>query len=285
MTGTSLSARNNIMSIQSLRSIQVVVFAEGGSLRLRPITEHLPTCLVPVGGTPILDQELQSFLRVGLSNITVVGGYRSIQVEQACRAYAGVTFRVNPRFSRGEPHRSSLLTAGLDPERGCLLVRGDIVFEDALLADVCRPELTDAHVVGASGRGVGIYRLCAVTLQCLLEAAGSVPAGAPSELFPWIESMISQAGSQPIQADGRAWARVSTMEDLARALKACRDSRSARVAETQDRLGGETPRPENLQLLEAPEAKPDPETTIVDSSLPSLGMGTLSQALLRVLPR
>ncbi len=272
------------MSTHSLRSIQVVVFAEGGSLRLRPITEHLPTCLVPVGGTPILDQELQSFLRVGLSNITVVGGYRAIQVEQACRAYSGVTFRINPRFSRGEPHRSSLLTAGLDPNLGCLLVRGDLVFEDTLLADVCRPDLTDAHVVGVSGRGVGIYRLCAVTLQCLLEAAGSVPAGAQSELFPWIDAMISQAGSTPIPTQGRAWARVSTMEDLARALKACRDSRSARVAETQDRLGGETPRPENLQMIEPPEPRSDAEP-IVDSSLPALGMGTLSRALIRVLPR
>src|SRR5262245_21033233 len=173
MTGTSLSARIKVMSAHSLRSIQVVVFAEGGSLRLRPITEHLPTCLVPVGGTPILDQQLQSFLRVGLSNITVVGGYRAIQVEQACRAYAGANSRVNPRFSRGEPHCSSLLSAGLDPEKACLLIRGDIVFEDALLADVCRPELTDAHIVGTSSRGVGVYRLCAVSLQCLLEAAGS----------------------------------------------------------------------------------------------------------------
>ena len=272
------------MSNPSFRSIQVVVFAEGGSLRLRPLTEHLPTCLVPVGGTPILDQQLQAFLRAGFSNITVVGGYRAIQVEQACRAYAGVTFRVNPRFSRGEPHRSSLLSAGLDPEKGCLLVRGDLVFEDAILGEVCRPELTDAHVVGASGRGVGIYRLCAVSLQCLLEAAGSVPAGAQSELFPWIDAMTTQAGSEAIQVQGRAWARVSTMEDLARALKACRDSRSARVAETQERLGGETPRPENLQIIEAPEPRPEDEP-VVDSSLPALGMGTLSRTLLRVLPR
>src|SRR5262245_27543373 len=199
MTGTSLSARIKVMSAHSLRSIQVVVFAEGGSLRLRPLTEHLPTCLVPVGGTPILDQELQSLLRVGLSSITVVGGYRAIQVEQACRTYAGVKFRVNPRYSRGEPHRSSLLTAGLDPQEGCLLVRGDLVFEDAIIADLLRPELNDAHVVGASGRGVGIYRLCAVTLQCLLEAAGSVPAGQQSELFPWVDAMITQAGSEAIQ--------------------------------------------------------------------------------------
>jgi len=271
------------MSVHSLRSIQVVVFAEGGSLRLRPLTEHLPTCLVPVGGTPILDQQLQSFLRVGLPNVTVVGGYRAIQVEQACRTYAGVKFRVNPRFSRGEPHRSSLLTAGLDPENGCLLVRGDLVFEDTLIADLVKSEFTDAHVVGASGRGVGIYRLCAVTLQCLLEAAGSVPAGAQSELFPWIDAMSSEAGSEAIQAEGRAWARVSTMEDLARALKACRDSRSARVAEAEVRLGGETPRAENIQLLETePRTEPEP---IVDSALPSLGMGSLSRALIRVLPR
>jgi choline kinase len=283
MTGKSLRAPTTVMSAPSSRTIQAVVFAEGGSLRLRPLTEHLPTCLVPVGGTPILDQQLQSLLRVGVRSITVVGGYRAIQVEQACRAYAGVTFRANPRFSRGEPHRSSLLTAGVDPENGCLLVRGDLVFEDALIADVLRPDLTDAHVVGASGRGVGIYRLCAVTLQCLLEAAGSVPVGAQNELFPWIDAMVTQAGSEAIQAQGRAWARVSTMEDLARALKACRDSRSARVAEAEEHLGGAAPRPENVPVVPLePPAEPDP---IVDSSLPALGMGSLSRALLRVHPR
>jgi choline kinase len=269
------------MNIASSRSIQAVVFAEGGSLRLRPLTEHLPTCLVPVGGTPILDQQLQALFRVGLRSVTVVGGYRAIQVEAACRAYAGVRFQVNPRFTRGEPHRSSLLTAGLEPEGPVFLIRGDLVFEDAVITDLLDPGVPDAHVVGASGRGVGIYRLGQETVRRLLEAAGTVPAGAQSELFPWVESMVAQTGSKAIPIGARAWARVSTMEDLARALKACRDSRSVRVAETEERLrqGGETGQP-------APVAEPlvSPEP-IVDSALPALGMGTLSRTLLRVFPR
>ena len=261
--------------------MQAVVFAEGGNLRLRPLTEHLPTCLVPVGGTPILDQQLQALLRLGFRSITVVGGYRAIQVEQACRAYAGIKFLANPRFSRGEPHRSSLLAAGLDPEKDCLLLRGDLVFEDALLADLLEAESCDAHVVGVSGRGLGIYRLTSVTLQCLIEAAGSVPAGAQNELFPWVDSMIGQA-SRAIPVGTRAWARVATMEDLARALKACRDSRSARVAETQERLDEETVRSDAETVAQDVDRT---SNTTEDPAIPDLGLGTLSRTLLRVFPR
>ena len=261
--------------------MQAVVFAEGGSLRLRPLTEHLPTCLVPVGGTPILDQQLQALLRMGFRSITVVGGYRAIQVEQACRAYAGIRFCVNPRFSRGEPHRSSLLAAALDPEKDCLLVRGDLVFEDGLINDLLEPDSCDAHVVGVSGRGLGIYRLTSVTLQCLLEAAGSVPAGAQNELFPWIDSMIASA-SHAVPVGSRAWARVATMEDLARALKACRDSRSARIAETQERLDEETVRSDAATVADGTDSV---SGTTEDPAIPDLGLGTLSRTLLRVFPR
>ena len=72
----------------SNKAVRAFIFAEAGSPRLRPLTEHLPTSLLPVGGIPLLDRQIQALLKCGVMDITVVGGYRAAQVEQACRLAA-----------------------------------------------------------------------------------------------------------------------------------------------------------------------------------------------------
>jgi hypothetical protein len=267
--------------------MQAIVFAEGGSLRLRPLTEHLPTCLVPVGGTPILDHQIQTLLRLGVGSITVVGGYRAAQVEQACRHYVGVLFRVNPRFSRAEPLRSSLLAAA--PEPGCpvLLVRGDLVFDEGMVRALLTARGKDAHLVGPSGRGIGLCRISGETAKTLLAESGTPAAGGEPELFPWVEGYLAAHGGEALGTGERPWARVSSLEDLARALKAGRESQQARVAEAKDRFLGERPPPQ-----EAEEAIPlySDHETVPQASSPRRhqapgGSTVISRSLLRVFPR
>ena len=95
------------------KTTRTFIFARGGEPRGFALsTEHLPTSLVPVGGTPLLDRQIQALLHLGIEDITVVGGYRAAQVEQACRPYSAVAFRYNPRFSRSEPGLSALRACG-----------------------------------------------------------------------------------------------------------------------------------------------------------------------------
>lgn len=56
---------------ESGRGVSVLVLAGGLGTRLRPLTDRLPKCLVPVGGRPLLDYWFDSFERAGLRRVVV----------------------------------------------------------------------------------------------------------------------------------------------------------------------------------------------------------------------
>ena len=55
--------------------MNLIILAAGQGLRLRPLTDNKPKCLVPVGGKPILEWTLSAANAVGFSDIVVVGGH------------------------------------------------------------------------------------------------------------------------------------------------------------------------------------------------------------------
>ncbi len=224
-------------------NIEALILAETGSLRLRPLTEHLPTCLVPVGGTPILDHVIQALHSAGVDHITVIGGYRSAQVEQACRAYGDVRFCMNTRYSRAEPRLSTLRAAGAMPPRSLLLVRGEMVFDGVMIEQLVRGGDGNRVVVDAAGDPAGIWWLTARTAAALFAAAGDEGAQLDSVegLYDALRDVLERHGHEPVAVNGHPWARVDTMEDLARALKAHRQVAEARVARHQERLRVESP--------------------------------------------
>jgi hypothetical protein len=266
------------MTYSSTTSIDIHAFilAEGGSLRLRPLTEHLPTSLVPVGGTPILDHQIQTLLRAGVGGVTVVGGYRAAQVEQACRAYPSVRFCTNPRFSRGEPLLSSLRAPEAVPESPVLVLRGDLLFDGGLLKPLLDAQALDARIT-ARGRGIGLYRLTGDSFRALIQNARDAfeHRGPDPELFPYLESFLATRNPGALEADGTPWARVVTMEDLARALKTGEALRRARVAEGEDHRFRPAPAPKRAATgavapkTATPTAASAPSTTTPTTSTPS----------------
>jgi CTP:molybdopterin cytidylyltransferase MocA len=198
----------------------VVILAEGGSPRLRPLTEHLPTTLLPVGGVPILDHQIQDLLKQGLSEITVVGGYRAAQVEQACRIYPGIRFRINPDFSRAEPRLGSL--RGEHPGNSdMVLLRGDLLVDRGLLAALVEHPHLDVSLVDGKGRPIGLTRISSALFAQVVEH-GKRPGDGGMELFPWLGAFLAERGGQVLPA-GDSWVIVGTMEDLARSLLAHRE--------------------------------------------------------------
>jgi choline kinase len=60
-----------------------LVLAAGAGRRLRPYTDTLPKALVPVDGdTTIMDISLRNLAAAGLTDVTIVVGYRAEAVEQ-----------------------------------------------------------------------------------------------------------------------------------------------------------------------------------------------------------
>jgi len=65
-----------------------LVLAAGAGRRLRPYTDTLPKALVPVDGeTTIMDISLRNLAAAGLTDVTIVVGYRASAVEERVDAF------------------------------------------------------------------------------------------------------------------------------------------------------------------------------------------------------
>jgi choline kinase len=120
-----------------------MVLAAGAGRRLRPYTDTLPKALVPVDGdTTILDIGLANLAAVGLTDVTVVVGYRAEAVEDRLadlEARHGVRLTLVHNDKAEEWNNCYSLWLARDAFRaGALLVNGDTVHpvavERALLA-------------------------------------------------------------------------------------------------------------------------------------------------------
>lgn len=109
-----------------------LVLAAGAGRRLRPYTDTLPKALVPVDGdTTILDIGLANLAAVGLTDVTVVVGYRAEAVESR---QAELERRHGVRLSLVHNDKAeewnncySLWLAREHFAKGALLVNGDTV--------------------------------------------------------------------------------------------------------------------------------------------------------------
>ena len=120
-----------------------LVLAAGAGRRLRPYTDTLPKALVPVDGdTTILDITLRNLAAVGLTDVTIVVGYRAEAVEQRqaeLQEKYGVTLSLVYNDKADEWNNAYSLWLARDHfAQGALLVNGDTVHpvsvEQTLLA-------------------------------------------------------------------------------------------------------------------------------------------------------
>jgi choline kinase len=118
-----------------------VILAAGVSSRLRPLTDHIPKCLLEPGGRPILGMALESLIANGIGDVVLVTGYR----EDRIRAYVhdaypalDVKFVTNTRFEDTNNSYSLWLTERAVGDEGVVLLDSDIVFDRRIISLLAR---------------------------------------------------------------------------------------------------------------------------------------------------
>ena len=111
--------------------MKIVLPVAGNGLRLRPFTENVPKCLLPVAGKTILDWIVEKSLELKPSETIFITGYKAEVVDQFLtkRSAWGKTRTVIQSNPQGLGEAVSLALPFVDDDEPVLIILGDTLFE------------------------------------------------------------------------------------------------------------------------------------------------------------
>jgi choline kinase len=114
---------------------KAIILSAGQGSRLLPLTENLPKCLLDLAGRSMLEWQLQSLAAAGITEVVVVTGFQTQQVETSLAAISppGLRTRVlfNPFYKVADNLASCWMVRG-EFTGPTLILNGDTLFEPAI---------------------------------------------------------------------------------------------------------------------------------------------------------
>ena len=107
--------------------MKIIVLAAGKGTRLRPLTDNVPKCMVPLKGKPLIDYQLDLFKSKSISDITIVGGYLIDKLKSK-----NVNLITNKAYATTNMVHS-LFCAEKELNDDIIISYGDIVYRDKVL--------------------------------------------------------------------------------------------------------------------------------------------------------
>ncbi|HHZ83229.1 MAG TPA: phosphocholine cytidylyltransferase family protein [Nitrospirales bacterium] len=181
--------------------MRAIILAAGVGRRMAPVTDSMPKCLMPFGGRSLLAWYLDGLQSVGITNASIVVGYRKEQIMEEATVVApsmSIRWVINEEFRRGSIY--SLWVARTECDDDVLVMDADVLFPRVFLTrllESAHPNavLVDQHVtqrdeermvmvregrvvaltktppVGAvsHGEGVGFLKIAASHTECIGE--------------------------------------------------------------------------------------------------------------------
>lgn len=110
--------------------MKAVILAAGLGSRLRPITNEVPKCMVPVNGIRIIDKQIDNLQSNGVNEVYVVDGYKAEVLAGHLKAnYPNVHIVPNPRYAETNNMYSLYLTAPFVKGEEFLLMNADVYYD------------------------------------------------------------------------------------------------------------------------------------------------------------
>ena len=118
-----------IEALEPYRVKRAVILAAGFGSRMMPATKDRPKPMVRVHGKRIIDTLLDALIAAGVTDITVVGGYRFDKLTELWRKYPDLHLIENTEYSSSNNISSAVLASG-SLQGGCYLCEADLLIEN-----------------------------------------------------------------------------------------------------------------------------------------------------------
>lgn len=126
-------------TLTNILIMKAVILAAGLGSRLRPITDEVPKCMVPVNGIRIIDKQIDNLLQNEISEIYVVDGYKAeILASHLKEIYPQVHIVSNPRYSETNNMYSLYLTAQYVKGDEFLLMNSDVYYDSNIISGMLK---------------------------------------------------------------------------------------------------------------------------------------------------
>lgn len=107
--------------------MRLIVLAAGQGTRLRPLTDTIPKCMIPLEGVPLLERQLATAREVGVTDLHVATGYREDVIQ-----YPDVIKHYNAAYDRTNMV-ATLFCAESIMDADLIVAYGDIVYQPDVL--------------------------------------------------------------------------------------------------------------------------------------------------------
>jgi len=123
-----------------------IILAAGKGSRLNGTIGDKPKCLLRVGGRTLIDRQIDTLRRAGVSDIAIVVGCQAEAVRRECGH--GITYIENSRFAQTNSLYSLWLARPLLVEGdGFVVMNCDVLFHPQLLVDLVTARYEDALLI------------------------------------------------------------------------------------------------------------------------------------------
>lgn len=231
--------------------MKALILAAGLGSRLAPITDNLPKSLVPVNGKPIIFKQIENLHENGITDITVISGYKADVLEKAIHEkYPDIKVIESVNYATTNNMYSAYLGIKAIGTEGFLMMNADVFHDasieaaliachakNAIVVDIGRYNEESMKVIEKNGRLVEISK--AISKEDALGSSIDVykfnADGAKAffakcveyieikkELKKWSEvalnDILSEIKFEACPLDGK-WFEIDNHDDLAAAEK------------------------------------------------------------------
>ncbi len=106
-------SEKGLKALEPYRVRKAIILAAGFGSRLAPVTLDTPKSLVKVNGERIIDTLLDALVAKGITNITIVRGYKKEQFDALLEKYSTIRFIDNPEYNITNNISSAVCAADL----------------------------------------------------------------------------------------------------------------------------------------------------------------------------
>ena len=116
--------------------MKAIILAAGRGSRLYPYTQYIPKCLLDLGGTTILEKQINHIRDCGINEVVIVVGFGFERVENFLRNYDGLGMKIKTLYNPFYQTTNSLISlwiARSEMDEDIVVMNGDDVFEIEVL--------------------------------------------------------------------------------------------------------------------------------------------------------